>query len=123
MTTTNCSRCKGKGYGDWVVQNGVCFACGGSGRREDQLESQRLNREFNDGTYARKIEEAKASVLIHADNRRDASYLLATGFQLNGVLPHAEELAPGWYVFLVHGGANWTLEQFVENAVDRSDER
>jgi len=32
-----CPRCKGKGYGSWYVENGMCFKCAGHGivRKED----------------------------------------------------------------------------------------
>ena len=26
-----CSRCKGKGFGSWVVQQGICYKCNGTG--------------------------------------------------------------------------------------------
>jgi hypothetical protein len=29
--TKSCSRCKGQGYGSWVVIQGQCFKCGGRG--------------------------------------------------------------------------------------------
>ncbi len=40
--TTTCSRCKGQGFGTWVVDNGRCFKCLGTGRQLRLSDSDRV---------------------------------------------------------------------------------
>lgn len=42
--TRPCSRCKGKGFGRWVVQHGVCFKCNGCGHVTTLSMPERVRR-------------------------------------------------------------------------------
>lgn len=96
MNTTDCTRCKGKGSGDWVVQYGICWGCNGKGTREAQLaiKAQAAADE------KRRAEVETVSILIGpVASRRDAvlSFARAMGWDHDAALPFFEEVHPGWF--------------------------
>lgn len=109
MSATNCSRCKGRGFGDWVVQNGICFGCQGRGTRAAQLALRDAARALE--RRIREVEEV--SILVHVaeeldtrPRRQAASIAYFEGFVGAdrdgwGMSPVWTELAPGWYATTV----------------------
>jgi hypothetical protein len=42
VTSRRCGRCRGAGFGPWHPQQGVCYACGGTGSRQVLTPRQKL---------------------------------------------------------------------------------
>jgi len=93
MSSTDCTRCKGKGYGSWVVQHGICFACNGKGTRAAQI-AQREAVKAN-LAYIAAIEEV--SITIEADGTRAARHAYVAAFAYEGVPPIFVEVEPGLF--------------------------
>ena len=111
MTATNCTRCKGAGFGSWVVQHGICWGCGGKGTRAAQIA--RRDKAAADAQYAREVEVVSVLVgpITGAENplkeRHAAQIAFFEAFVGPdrgdwGMSPDTTRLAPGWYAISVH---------------------
>lgn len=73
ITTTDvCSRCKGRGWGDWVVEHGICFACRGTGKAST---ARRLRAEAKART-AWMLAVERVAFTFEADRFITAAHLL-----------------------------------------------
>jgi chromosome segregation ATPase len=48
MKLKECSRCKGKGFGTWAPQMGVCYKCNGAGKVEVLTKREKIERRIAD---------------------------------------------------------------------------
>jgi len=102
----NCTRCKGKGFGSWVREHGVCFGCQGAGTREAQVRV----REAAKAELDRIRETETVSVLVGpvagetSHERRQAATIayfeafVGSDRDLWGGSPFFEAVADGWYI-------------------------
>lgn len=95
-----CTRCRGKGFGSWVVEHGICYGCRGVGTREAQLAVKaRLAAEAADRAA---VEDVSILVGPVADRRAaDIAYFEAfvgpDRADWNGS-PMFAQVAPGWFI-------------------------
>jgi len=98
-TTTKsdtCRRCKGKGFGDWVVQHGICFRCQGTGRESSY--QQRVALERQQAAWAADVQDVP--VTIEATSARDARLAIWQAFD-SQPRDLGTEVAAGVWVVLV----------------------
>lgn len=78
----NCPRCGGDGYIYYYghVEGGVCFKCGGTGRREKAKIVKVYTEE-----YAEKLEERRRARAIAKTPERNARFLENMGFNADGM--------------------------------------
>lgn len=100
-TTTPCRRCKGRGFGDWVVQHGICYRCQGEGT-EEAARRIKARADF-DARMRDEVEDAY--VTVEAARLLDAIHQFGTAF---GVSPLREtEVEPGLWACTTRLHPDW----------------
>lgn len=90
-TTTDCTRCKGKGFGSWVVQGGICFACNGKGTRAAQVATRQAAKDQI--AFAKAVE--LVSIVIEADTAREARRIWHEAFAIESGSPIFRQVEVG----------------------------
>lgn len=96
---TNCTRCQGKGYGDWAPEFGKCHGCQGKGTRAAQIAIREAAKQ------AARIsrERERVSILVGPVVDRHAAQIayfeafVGTDRSEWAYGPVFEAVAPGWY--------------------------
>lgn len=102
-TSDVCGRCKGKGFGDWVVEHGICYACRGTGskavakrrRAEAKATIERIMR-LKRASFTFQFETEQTGTLRRFEAEK---YLHLDCLGQETFYPgRTEEMAPGFWV-------------------------
>ena len=118
MTDTKvCTRCKGKGYGDWVQEHGICYGCRGKGTHEAQLQVRAAAKRRMAILMA---PPAVVSVSVEAGTRREAIELLVQAFHCLPTVPEAigQEVEPGLWAFTFSHSSAISFDEWWTGAVE-----